>query len=484
MQKNVKIYITLREKALLFVCLLLIPAIFWLKQKNMPVLQGEDHMPEAKVVLRVAAPPHEWFVSSFNVYGQGFEQDLLNLFTTRTGIAWAWKETKNWEEAWAMLRDGRADAIPSLGSLPDASYPENVVQGPAYATTRGLIVHSAKRYGVRRDTDMCRFPILTPANSKIYEAMLLDLTELSCEPQMLFKGEPKVLPVLDSLLSGQVRFALIDEQRFALWQPFYLGVKPTRSFMPELKYRWYWRKDNPLLAVALDDFWGNITKENTLDSMYDKYFGFFPKEADPFELRHFQNVLRTRLPLYEKIILTAAKKYEIDPLLLIALIYQESQFDTRAQSKTGVRGLMQITSATARQLQIDREDPHESIMGGTRYLRSIYDSLESMKLDEHTRWIFAMAGYNRGPAHLRDAVSLAKHLGGTGKNWPEVKDAFLKLQKRRWYSQVKYGYTNGSEVVHYIQNIRYYHYILNGLLVLSRPEGQNLATFSIRGSTG
>ncbi len=48
---------------------------------------------------------------------------------------------------------------------------------------------------------------------------------------------------------------------------------------------------------------------------------------------------------------------------LAAIAYQESQWDPDATSATGVRGFMQLTEDTARQLGVaDRLDPKESVL--------------------------------------------------------------------------------------------------------------------------
>ncbi len=64
---------------------------------------------------------------------------------------------------------------------------------------------------------------------------------------------------------------------------------------------------------------------------------------------------------------------ELDPLLVTALIRQESAFNIHAQSRVGARGLMQLMPATARMLAPVRKnklfDPKTNIALGTQYLR-------------------------------------------------------------------------------------------------------------------
>lgn len=426
-------------------------------------------------VLRVAAPEHEWIDGELTPYGKGFEHELLDRFVALNGMTWTWIKTENWAEAWDLVKNGRADVVPGLGSRPPESMDVKVAAGPVYARTRALIVHNDKRFGVRNDCDVCERPILVTSNPLITNALAADTGDLDCTPSTVVSPGLRLTPVLDTLSRNQARFALVDERRFALWQPFYQRIQPSRLIKGDLEYRWYWSERSPDLARALADFWDGLETRDDLADLYDKYFGFLPKKTDYYELRHMARTLRDKLPRYRDAIFKAARANDIDPLLLVAVIYQESRFDSAARSKTGVRGMMQITRATARQLGVNRMDPVESIEGGARYLRGIYDDLADLNLDDQTRWLFAVAAYNRGPGHLRDAVALAKRLGGDGSSWRQLKDVFPKLSYERWYRDAKYGYTKGYEVVNYVERIRYYRYILHGLIVLSRPEAQQLA---------
>ena len=59
----------------------------------------------------------------------------------------------------------------------------------------------------------------------------------------------------------------------------------------------------------------------------------------------------TSIPFREEIT-AAANKYGIDPALLAAVVKQESNFNPRAQSHVGAKGLTQLMDATARGLGV------------------------------------------------------------------------------------------------------------------------------------
>ncbi len=85
---------------------------------------------------------------------------------------------------------------------------------------------------------------------------------------------------------------------------------------------------------------------------------------------------------------------EISPLLLEAVAWAESRFDTRARSRAGAIGVMQLMPATAADLGVDPTDTTANIHGGARYLRQMLVLFDG----DIER---ALAAYNAGPAAVR-----------------------------------------------------------------------------------
>jgi soluble lytic murein transglycosylase-like protein len=92
-----------------------------------------------------------------------------------------------------------------------------------------------------------------------------------------------------------------------------------------------------------------------------------------------------------QLILREARRWNLDPQLVTAVIVAESGFDPSAVSRKGAVGLMQLMPATSRRLSVDDPyDPAENVAGGARYLRELLDRFGgSLEL--------ALAGYNAGP---------------------------------------------------------------------------------------
>ncbi|WP_243832436.1 lytic transglycosylase domain-containing protein [Orenia marismortui] len=68
-----------------------------------------------------------------------------------------------------------------------------------------------------------------------------------------------------------------------------------------------------------------------------------------FTLLSHRTILKFVYPIkYEEIIVREAKKYNLDPYLVISIIYVESKFNLEATSNKGARGLMQIMPETGK----------------------------------------------------------------------------------------------------------------------------------------
>jgi soluble lytic murein transglycosylase-like protein len=93
---------------------------------------------------------------------------------------------------------------------------------------------------------------------------------------------------------------------------------------------------------------------------------------------------------FEGIIEQASSRFGVASSLIKAVIKAESDFDHRAVSDKGAKGLMQLMPETAGAMDVrDPYDPEENIFGGTRYLSRLLVRFRDIKK--------ALAAYNAGP---------------------------------------------------------------------------------------
>ncbi len=97
---------------------------------------------------------------------------------------------------------------------------------------------------------------------------------------------------------------------------------------------------------------------------------------------------------FSSLINKAASRYQLDPALITSVIKTESDFNPRAVSGAGARGLMQLMPDTANELKItDSLDPAQNIDGGSRYLARLVKRY-------HGDTKLALAAYNWGMGNL------------------------------------------------------------------------------------
>lgn len=179
-----------------------------------------------------------------------------------------------------------------------------------------------------------------------------------------------------------------------------------------------------------------------------------------YEVKTFLRHIETRLPYYREEFHQAEKTSGIPWTLLAAMAYQESKWNHKAISPTGVRGIMMLTRSTASDLGINnRLDPSTSIAGGARYLSYLQKRIHG-DICMPDRMFIALAAYNVGMGHINDARLLAERLGKNSAQWDDLKSVLPLLAHKEYYQDLPHRYARGWEPVQYVKRIRAYRNIL------------------------
>ncbi len=96
---------------------------------------------------------------------------------------------------------------------------------------------------------------------------------------------------------------------------------------------------------------------------------------------------------YDAMIQRVAARRRVDPLLLHAVIDQESRYRADARSPVGAHGLMQLMPGTARMLQVSASNAEANVDGGARLLRQLHGRFNDFNL--------TLAAYNAGEGAVR-----------------------------------------------------------------------------------
>jgi len=265
----------------------------------------------------------------------------------------------------------------------------------------------------------------------------------------------------EKVWNKELKYAVFDSNAFARIRLFYPELKLAFT-LPEQQYlSWAFpRSDDNSLYLAAIQFFNKLQKTGELQCLIEKYYGYAYSNENALNIKKFLRHIKERLPLYQEHFKLIANEYDLDWRLAAAIGYQESKWNPKAISGTGVKGLMMLTEMTAKEMGIeDRTDPFASIEGGTKYFYTLKQRISKQIVEPDRTW-FALAAYNIGIGHVRDARKITTQQGDNPNKWSDVKQHLLKLTQPRWYKKTKYGYARGHEAVEFIENIRMFYDIL------------------------
>ncbi|MCP4680265.1 MAG: lytic transglycosylase domain-containing protein [Deltaproteobacteria bacterium] len=103
-----------------------------------------------------------------------------------------------------------------------------------------------------------------------------------------------------------------------------------------------------------------------------------------------RNTDPARYSKFDGSIKEASRTFSVPEPFIRAVIRVESDYDPRVVSYAGAQGLMQLMPATAKRMNVKNSfDPHDNIMGGTRYLRYLANMFGG-------DMVLTIAGYHAG----------------------------------------------------------------------------------------
>lgn len=290
--------------------------------------------------------------------------------------------------------------------------------------------------------------------------------------------------LLNRVWEKRLDFAVADSHEVAYVRRFYPELRIAFDLSTPKRIAWALplSADDTLYLEAIR-FIRSAKDDGTLAALQERYFSHVG-EFNYVQTKVFQRHIVKRLPRFEPHFLSAGARFGLDWRLLAAMGYQESAWNPRARSPTGVRGIMMLTLATAAHVGIkNRLDPEQSIHGGARYFGRILSQLPQ-RIESPDRTWLALAAYNVGYGHLEDARVLTEHRGMNPDRWADVKQQLPLLRKKEFYAHMKHGYARGDEAVTYVERIRdYYEQLVRRFPVMNETTPQKLAEEAIAGDT-
>jgi len=268
--------------------------------------------------------------------------------------------------------------------------------------------------------------------------------------------------IIQMVVDGKIKYTIADKNLAQINASYYpvLNIDVPVSFSQRIA--WAVRDNSPELLDSVNKWIKHERKDAVYYVIYNKYF----KNKRDFRRRiksDFYSLNKNQISQYDPIIKRNAENLNWDWRLLASLIYQESRFKPSAKSWAGAKGLMQMMPATAKEMGVkNRSNPEDNIRGGTKYLKHLYNNFDEIE-DTVQRIKFAMASYNCGYMHVRDAQRLAEENSLDKHLWTNNVDSMiLALSYPKNYNKdfIRYGYVRGIEPFKYVNQIfeRFEHY--------------------------
>lgn len=386
----------------------------------------------------------------------GPEYDLTQAFAQHLGVKVRYVVKDSVSDLLDAVQDGEADiAAAGLTRTPDRK--QRFLFGPIYEEVHQQLVCRVGGKRPKSVADLSDVSLTVPSDTSYVERLQLLKRD---HPALQWQTtDEDTESLLEQVWLKKLDCTIADSNIFAINRRYYPELRARFNLTKPQPLSWVMSKQAAELQVAVETWMKKFQHDGKLDNVMERYYGYI-NEFDYVDTRKFKQRIEKVLPKYQDDFEKAAKQNDLDWTLLAAQAYQESHWRANAKSPTGVRGIMMLTLDTAKELGISsRLDPKQSIFGGARYYKSLYDRIPEDITNPDRNWL-TLAAYNIGMGHLNDARILAQRLGKNPDRWRDLTSVFPLLSRKKYYKTLKHGYARGRESVAYVQHIRDYHNIL------------------------
>lgn len=394
-----------------------------------------------------------------NVGPTGYEYELAQAFADFLDVKLVLKQADSLTDLYQYIDLKKADFAAAGLTISHQNH-EQVRYSTPYLYVTQQVIYRRGTKKPRNIDDVANGTLaITPDSSR---ALQLRRIQIKDSPQLTWSESPDfdAVELLSMVSDEKFDFTIVTSNEFEVLQAYYpnLAIAFNLTGAQPLAWAFPQSRDNSLFQKA-ESFFHNAQSNGLLTGIKERYYGHLG-QLDYVGAKLFKRQIDRKLNRYEKLFKQAGEKYDLDWRLLAAMSYQESHWNPMARSFTGVRGMMMLTQRTAKELKVsNRLDPKQSIYGGASYLIKLRNRLPKNITEPDRTWM-ALAAYNVGYGHLRDARKLTSKDGADGTLWVNVQKYLPRLSQRRYYRETKYGYARGSEPVTYVQNIRRYFDVL------------------------
>jgi len=202
----------------------------------------------------------------------------------------------------------------------------------------------------------------------------------------------------------------------------------------------------------------NVNKELSCEEVLE--LTYTSSSLNNFEKNKFKDLLSNRYPKYDVMFQDAADETNIEKNLLAAISFQESQWDPKAKSNMGVRGMMMVTLETAALVGVEKRlNPEQNIKGGARYFAMLKEK-NKIGPTEADKLSIVLASYNLGPTNIK---KVAKSIDSNIQDvlWNEIKEELSSINGEDLNLTDNESYSRGQQAIDYVDRIKNYYRLLS-----------------------
>ncbi len=327
---------------------------------------------------------------------------------------------------------------------------------PFMQSTIELVTHHSYRHVEQLDEMENALGIITSPSSN--EEFIQNHPQWQFE-QLTFNADMSLFELIKMVSLKEIDYTLADSSIIDIYGHFFPGLyRPIQMSAPQDVAFMLNQKDTVLLTELNNYLSQDSVKTLTAEAL-DEAVTMLPK-IDAENTVTFLDYLYKRWPLIADLVKQIGQETGFDYLLLGAISYQESHWNPKAVSPTGVKGLMMLTNGAASEVGVeDRTDPEQSLRGGVKYFRMMYKKIPK-RIQEPDRTRFALAAYNVGYGHLEDARILTQRHGKDPDSWQDVSEFLPQINLKKVAKTLRHGKADGKTAVTYVNNILTYHQLL------------------------
>ncbi|MBE0515026.1 membrane-bound lytic murein transglycosylase MltF [Sulfurimonas sp.] len=409
---------------------------------------------------------------------KGFEYDLLNAYSQYLGVELNITVANTTKEALELSKNPNIHIISA--SLAKTKIKEkNFNFGPSYFEAQQQVVCYRgmlwQGHFPKSIEDLAGLKIVVGEDTS-YSETIESLREDGFDINATYTSEFSTEELLAKVATNEIDCTIADSNIYALNQRYFPKIALAFSVSNREQLAWILAQDSKELKEDMYSWLNGFNQSGEMARLKDHYYSF-ALFFDYYNTKTFYDRIKTRLPKYKSFFEKYGEKYDIPCTVLAAQSYQESHWNPKAKSYTGVRGLMMLTQSTARMVGVkNRLDPEQSIEGGAKHLRELLKRVPP-EVSGEDRLKFALASYNVGLGHILDAQKLAERMGLNKNVWSDLKKVLPLLAQKKYYKTLKHGYARGSEPVRYVDSIYDYRDILQKNsyeLFLSKEENDEI----------